>query len=96
MNRFVSQAVQTNHLYQLVTFIQEYSANHPGTLKEKNSKVERPLMTNKTQISFTTVDQNADYIEAALFYTDDLKKEQYPLTDLKEFSFIWSPWQTQN
>lgn len=45
-------------------------------------------MTDQTQISFTTVDQNVDFIEAALFYSNDLKKEEYPLTELKEFSFI--------
>lgn len=35
-------------------------------------------MTSQTQISFTSVDQNADYIEAALFYTSDLKKRILP------------------
>ncbi|MEK5237475.1 spore germination protein [Paenibacillus sp. FSL L8-0470] len=31
-------------------------------------------MTNQTQTSSPSVDQNSDYIEAALFYTSDLKK----------------------
>lgn len=31
-------------------------------------------MTNQTQTSFPSVDQNSDYIEAALFYTSDLKR----------------------
>lgn len=35
-------------------------------------------MTNQTQTSSPSVDQNSDYIEAALFYTSDLKKEAYP------------------
>ncbi|MEJ9163368.1 spore germination protein, partial [Paenibacillus graminis] len=31
-------------------------------------------MPNQTQTSFPSVDQNSDYIEAALFNTNDLKK----------------------
>lgn len=31
-------------------------------------------MTNPTQTSFTSLDQNSDYIEAAMFHTSDLKK----------------------
>lgn len=53
-------------------------------------------MTNQTQTSFPSVDQNSDYIEAALFYTSDLKKEAYPFREGKEWSFIWSPSLTRN
>lgn len=47
-------------------------------------------MTNQTQTSFPSVNQNSDYIEAALFHTSDLKKEAYPFRERKEWSFIWT------
>ncbi|AIQ37809.1 MULTISPECIES: spore germination protein [unclassified Paenibacillus] len=44
-------------------------------------------MTDQTQISFTTVDQNADFIEAALFYSNDLKKRRISFNETEGILF---------